>query len=164
VARAWHPTTKEYLARGDENLLAADGYVIIEAPGQSTLATPDCEPRYWKLVNGQIVEMSQQDKDAADEASEPITVRHAREQAAGVTLTNGWVMKWSNADQLEMIKAKTHADLLAMGGVTTESVPFFEADGTPHMLSYSAAYVVLADYSTRVAAEQLRQWSELSGG
>lgn len=141
--------------------------------------TPDYPPEHWlinpampngvpykyiKVVGDAVVEMSSQEKAAVDNPPETIAERHLREQREGKELANGWVMKWTAADQTEMLKAKAIADLAALAGNTSPIVPFFEADGTPHSVNYSTAYTILGDYMSKVLVEQQRQWQEVANG
>lgn len=141
--------------------------------------TPDYPPEHWlinpvmpdgvpykyiKVVGDAVVEMSIQEKAAVDAPPETMAERHAREQREGVPLTNGLVMKWTERDQLQMNLAKGRADLLRDAGITSPGVPFFEANGTPHLVGYAEAYVVLLEYSEKVLTEQQRQWQEAANG
>lgn len=161
MAIAWHPTTKDYRATGDEIVLAAQGYVIITAPGQATKIVPETHPRYWKLSNGEIVEMTQQEKDAADHAAEPIAARHMREQQEGVTLANGWVMAYTREARDVMVDLK---NLLDLTSGQLPGVSFWEVDGTRHNVSVQTGLQVLADYAVKSATEVMRQYEEVSGG
>lgn len=141
--------------------------------------TPDYPPEHWlinpampegvpykyvKVVGDAVVEMSNEEKAAVNNPPETMAERHLREQREGVTLQNGWVMKWTYEDQLSMGLAKARADLLARDNDTTPGVPFFEANGTPHLVTATEAYSVLRDYSDKVMVQQMRQWQEANGG
>jgi hypothetical protein len=122
---------------------------------------PDGVPwKYLKAVGDEVVEMTTEEKDAIDNPPETMAARHLREQREGVTLTNGWVLKWRSEDQVEMLKAKAIADLAALAGNASPIVPFFEVNGTPHVATYAVAYQILGDYMSRVLVEQQRQWQE----
>jgi len=164
MGRAWNPETKHYDPACDEIVMEQRGYVVIEAPGRETITTPNCEPRYWTFLNGSIVEMTADEKAVIDNPPESMADRHAREQREGVTLANGWVMKWTDIDQNKMNLTKSRADLCERDQVAGPCVPFFEANGTPHMVGHAEAFVVLRDYSDKVMAEQFRQWQEAANG
>lgn len=120
--------------------------------------------KYLKVVGDAVVEMTAEEKDAIDNPPETMAERHAREQREGVTLENGWVMKWTDEDQNKMNLTKSRADLCERDEVAGPCVPFFEANGTPHMVGYIEAFEVLLDYSNKVMAEQFRQWQEVANG
>jgi hypothetical protein len=122
---------------------------------------PDGVPwKYLKVSGDSVVEMTQDEKNAVDNPPLTTAERHLQEQEAGVTLANDWVMRWTKEDQVRMGTAKDIADLLALANDNSPLVPFYEASGTKHLVSYSTAYQVLANYMTKVMAEQARQDSE----
>ena len=117
--------------------------------------------KYLKVSGDTVVEMTVDEKAAVDNPPETIAERHLREQREGVTLANGWVLKWTDTDQNKMNLTKSRADLCERDNVVGPCVPFFEANGTPHMVGYAEAFVVLKDYSDKVLVEQQRQWQEV---
>jgi hypothetical protein len=122
---------------------------------------PDGVPwKYLKVSGDFVVEMTQDEKNTVDNPPLTTAERHLQEQETGVTLDNGWVMRWTEKDQTRMGTAKDIADLLALANDNSPLVPFYEADGTKHSVTYSTAYQVLADYMAKVMVEQNRQEAE----
>jgi hypothetical protein len=126
---------------------------------------PDGVPyRYIKVVGDEVVEMTAEEKALVDDPPKSMAERHAREQLEGVTLANGWVMRWTDNDQLKMGLAKSAADMLAMAQNTSPLVPFYEVNGTKHLVAYTEAYQILGEYMALVMIQQARQEQELANG
>lgn len=124
---------------------------------------PDCDPRYYKIVGDEIMEMSAEEKAVVDNPPEPILVRHAREQQEGVELENGWRIKYGKADRDELGALKNTIDLVGADlEARGQMVPIFEANGTVHQLPPSEMLLILKEYTMLALIEYSRQATELS--
>lgn len=153
-------TTNEVRDVRDETLYDEADWLILSAAWLAEHGMPAFNQSLWRYEAGVVVE------GEPEPVVESMSDRHAREQREGygVTLQRGWVMRWTDDDQLKMGLAKSAADMLAMAQNTSPLVPFYEANRTKHLVTYSEAYQILGEYMALVMAQQTRQEQEAANG
>lgn len=144
-------------------IVAKDGLVqtahSIDQWEQVKSAYEGCDVFQWE---GEIPPQGSPDP-RLDPTSEPIRIRHEREQAAGVPLTNGWRIKYGKADRDELGALKNTIDLIGPElEAAGEMVPIIEANGTIHMLTPTDMLPILKEYAMLALIQYSRQAVELA--
>jgi hypothetical protein len=125
---------------------------------------PGCEVVQWN--GGHVAPDSddprteqQQALDAANAQYVALLAQHAAEEAAGVTLTNGWRMGYSQVQRSNYAEIKAAIDMLG----STRTWRLWDADGVEHAdLTAEQAMAVITEYTLLVAAQRERQFGELA--
>lgn len=152
-----------------QQLVIKNGYVVaIHDPSQDlTGKYPNCEVVNW---GGDLVNLSdeptpdprsesQKQEDARLRQRAAMLQRHYQEQVQGVTLSNGWVCGYSDAQRANYDQMET--TVRRCGDARTYR--FWEADGTEHSgLTASQVEALLQEYSLLTSDEIERQISELA--
>jgi len=150
--------TQELVQQLIEANLPVDCLSITEAGDAITLVHPEGR--------------SQEDRDAAQAiadtwfASESakqqyaaLCSQHAAEEAAGVTLSNGWRMGYSQTQRSNYAEIKAAIDMIG----SARTWRLWDADGVEHAdLTAEQAMAVITEYTLLVAAQRERQFGELA--
>lgn len=116
-------------------------------------------PEHFKVVGDEVVEMTDDEKNAITNPPESMADRHAREQREGVTLTNGWQMAYTREARDVMGDLK---NLIDLAGPRLPGVSFWEVDRTKHDATVADAVAIMTDYAVRSATEVMRQYAEVT--
>jgi len=153
-------------------LVIKNGQIIAtHKPGQDVVDKyPGCEVVLWDgehvLPDPETGEWPEDprstEQQAADSASAAIAAAlstHASEEEQGVTLANGWRMRYTDVARANYAEVKALIDL---AGPSLPGVTIYDADSGEHQLTCEQAVAIIAEYAVAVATERQRQFAELA--
>lgn len=132
-------------------------------------ALPSCDRKYWKISDGEIVEMSPEEKAAADlpeiraAKAAAIDAWYAAVLATGYPTGHGYSLAASISDQNRFTQdAVLQTNLMALEMASgSDIIGFLDAVGSPQGMTISAYIMMLAQYGQWCRNKLLTQASLL---
>lgn len=132
---------------------------------------PDCEivawdgpvVRPWLSEEGYPPDPRSAEQKAADTRATSVAAvlaTHAAEQEAGITMDNGWRMRYTPEAIQSYTEVLNLLGLASAGSFASIKIP--DADGTIHTLTPAEVKAVLSEYAIKVGIEKQRQLDEVT--